>query len=382
MTSIKKIFVLSDWYEPGYKAGGPIRSCVNFVQHMQADYEIYVFTSDRDLGSSLPYGNIRTNEWLSKDGKVHLYYASPDRLGWKYIRHQLETIRPDFIYLNSMFSLHFTILPLLISRFHQLGARLVISPRGMLRASAIRYKTNKKMIFLKGLRLLGLHRRLWFHATDETEAGDIRTYFGAACSVTVIPNFPGGLSADGQVTEKIRGKLSIIFVGRIHPIKNLDYLLNVLKEIRSAEILLTVVGSLEDPVYWEKCREIIATLPAGIKVEYAGELANQELPALTSQHHIFALPTQGENFGHAIFEALSLGKPVLISDQTPWRKLQSVKAGWDLPLDSPGEFLASVEQAAAFDRGEYEEWSRSTRQFVKNYIAGLNLMKEYRQLFS
>ena len=174
----------------------------------------------------------------------------------------------------------------------------------------------------------------------------------------------------------------MIFVVRIHPIKNLDYLLIRLLEVRSAEVALTIVGSLEDPAYWEKCQGIIARLPAGITVEYAGELAFNELPALTSRHHIFVLPTQGENFGHAIFEALSLGKPVLISDQTPWRNLQNFKAGWDLALDHPTEFIASIEQAAAFDSIEYQEWSHSTRQFVKDYLAGLNLKQEYRQLFS
>ena len=43
--------LFSDWYEPGFRAGGPIRSCVNFVQHMQDQYKILVFTSDRDLES-------------------------------------------------------------------------------------------------------------------------------------------------------------------------------------------------------------------------------------------------------------------------------------------------------------------------------------------
>ena len=38
----------------------------------------------------------------------------------------------------------------------------------------------------------------------------------------------------------------------------------------------------------------------------------------------FLLPTGGENFGHAIFEALSCGVPALISDRTPWRDLLRV----------------------------------------------------------
>ena len=65
MTDRKKILLFADWYEPGYKAGGPIRSCVNFVRQMQPDYRIYVFTSDRDLGSSFPYPDVKTDKWLA-----------------------------------------------------------------------------------------------------------------------------------------------------------------------------------------------------------------------------------------------------------------------------------------------------------------------------
>jgi glycosyltransferase involved in cell wall biosynthesis len=381
MSAGKKILVLTDWYEPGYKAGGPIRSCVNFVNHMRDDYTIYVFTSDRDLGDPGPYENIKTNSWFSKDGKVYRYYGSPDRLNWQNIRGQLKAIQPDFIYLNSMFSLNFTIYPLLISRLYKLDARVVLSPRGMLRESAIRFKTAKKMLFLKGLRLLGIHRHLRFHATDATEVSDIRRYFGPASQVSLIPNFPGAVQEDSLIPGKERGKLSMIFVGRIHPIKNLDYLLTVLKEVKSSEILLTIVGSLEDPVYWEKCKKIIAELPSGITIEYAGEIANHELPAITARHHVFALPTQGENFGHAIFEALALGKPVLISDQTPWRNLAVSQAGWDLPLDRPELFRESIEKVAGFGQEEYNKWSLSTFKYIQDFIAQLTLKEDYLKLF-
>ncbi len=55
---LKKILVCCDWYEPGFKAGGPIRSCVNFVNQMKEDYQIYVLTSDRDLDEQAPYEGI------------------------------------------------------------------------------------------------------------------------------------------------------------------------------------------------------------------------------------------------------------------------------------------------------------------------------------
>jgi glycosyltransferase involved in cell wall biosynthesis len=377
----KKILLFADWYEPGFKAGGPIRSCVNFAQHMQQDYQVFVFTSDRDLGSEGPYENITRDEWIGTEGSLQIFYCSPGHLSMKNIRRQVDRIRPDFIYLNSMFSRYFTIYPLLLNARGRPQIKLILSPRGMLRTSAIRFKSPKKKIFLKAFRWLGLHHKVHFHATDETEQKDIQRYFGPASKISLIANFPG-IRPDGQDSiEKRRGELNIIFVGRIHPIKNLDFLLEILRTSLST-IKLTIVGNLEDKIFWQKCQDIIRELPSNITVHYLGEMANHHLPATIGEHHIFALPTKGENFGHAIFEALSLKRPVLISDQTPWRHLQQAKAGWDISLQDPAGFQAAVRQAADWDQSQYNEWSAKAFDFVSDYMDNSNALEKYRQLFS
>lgn len=382
MDQRRKILVFADWYEPGFKAGGPIRSCVNFVRYMRDKYQLYVFTTDRDLGSPEAYEGIVTDAWSSSGHPdVSIYYCSPAKLTWNNIRRQLKTVQPDFIYLNSMFSTPFTIYPLLISRLHSLNGQIVLSPRGMLRSSALQFKPLKKQVFLKLFRWTGLYRPLSFHAADATELQDVKRHFGERAKVSMIPNFPAAPPETLCSIEKKAGRLSMIFIGRIHPIKNLDYLLKVLKGVRS-QINFTIVGSVEDKAYWETCKQLIEALPENIAVHYAGEIPNHALAAITNQHHIFTLPTRGENFGHAIFESLALGRPVLISDQTPWRNLTNDCAGWDLPLDGPELFRQAIEEAAGFDQEQYNRWSQSTFTFVQNFIAQLTLKKDYLTLFS
>jgi len=116
MLTKKKILLFADWYEPGFRAGGPIRSVVNFVQNMKEDYAIYVFTADRDLDASQSYENISKNEWIATAPDVQCYYCSPENRTRANIRQQLNAILPDFIYLNSMFSTRSTIIPLLVAR--------------------------------------------------------------------------------------------------------------------------------------------------------------------------------------------------------------------------------------------------------------------------
>ncbi len=65
-----------------------------------------------------------------------------------------------------------------------------------------------------------------------------------------------------------------------------------------------------------------------------------------AQHDVLFLPTRSENFGHVIHEALSVGVPVLISDQTPWSDLEANGAGWNIALDASSEFVRAIEAAS------------------------------------
>ncbi|WP_431212332.1 glycosyltransferase family 4 protein [Puia sp. P3] len=371
MSTRKKIVVFADWYEPGYKAGGPIRSCVNFARHMQGSYDVYVFTGDRDLNTPEPYEGIPADQWIIGGGGEKVYYASPGQLGWSTIRREIRAIGPDFIYLNSMFSLKFTIFPLLISRLSGLSEKVVLSPRGMLRSSAVQFKIWKKKIFLQSFRLLGFSRSIRFLASDETEEKDVKGYFGPRTRVVQIPNFPASLPESPTVALKQPGELSMIFVGRVHPIKNPDFLLDVLGGVK-AKVNLTIVGSCEDPEFWQQCEKMIRDLPANISVNYAGEMPNHQLPDIIARHHIFTLPTRGENFGHAIFEALVLGKPVLISDQTPWRGLRGKDGRMGPPAQRSGRFPQG-------HRGGRRIWSGGIRTVVygdKALYGGIYLRAE------
>ncbi|HKP32216.1 MAG TPA: hypothetical protein VJT83_05795, partial [Chitinophagaceae bacterium] len=106
-----KVLLMADWFEPGYKAGGPIRSSVNFCQHLKNDLDIFVLTTDRDLGETVPY-DVKANEWMDHDANVKVFYLSPDKITFNYLKEQIRKIAPDIIYLNSMYSKFFSLYPL------------------------------------------------------------------------------------------------------------------------------------------------------------------------------------------------------------------------------------------------------------------------------
>src|SRR6202163_1690558 len=73
----KKILLFTNWYEPGYKGGGPIQSCRNIVETFKDKFDFYVFTSDRDLGENIPYPGIVVDQWNESSEGVKIWYASP-----------------------------------------------------------------------------------------------------------------------------------------------------------------------------------------------------------------------------------------------------------------------------------------------------------------
>lgn len=381
MNNKKTILVFADWFEPGYKAGGPIRSCVHFVHQMKERYAVYVFTTDRDLNDTTPYTSIEADSWIEYEKGVKIFYCSPQKLSWKHISMQVKSIGPDYIYLNSMYSRFFTIYPLLLTRLGIIKSKIVLAPRGMLKDSAVQFKSGKKKFFLAAFRKMGLHKFIHFHATDKTEAVDVQKYFGSNARVTLASNFPGIIKDYPGSIKKKKNELSIIFIGRLHPVKNLDFLLQVLKKVVGT-VTLTIVGNAEDENYVNQCKNIVKNLPDSIQVRFEGEIPNNELGKIINQHHIFALPTQGENFGHAIFESLAAGKPVLISDQTPWRNLSKAKAGWDISLQQPDQFTAALQKAVMLDQEEYDILSRGAWQFVRQFVQQSELQTAYNNIFS
>jgi glycosyltransferase involved in cell wall biosynthesis len=122
-------------------------------------------------------------------------------------------------------------------------------------------------------------------------------------------------------------------------------------------------------------------LPETITVELQQDVPHHQIKQLINERHVLALPTLGENFGHAIFEALGSGRPVLISDQTPWRNLQQHHAGWDLPLTDEKAFVQVLQEVAGMDDETFQEWSVGAWQYAKNFTDRSDLKEKYKELF-
>lgn len=376
----KKILIVIDWFVPGYKAGGPIQSTLNVCNALKNTFDIYVLTTDTDHGTDIPYSNIQPNTWLNNIVPgIQIFYCKKQSLNVSSLTQQIKNVSADFIYLNHLFSPYFVILPIWLKWKNKIQGTLIICPRGALYSSALALKKYKKMPLLLLYKAIGINKLACFHATNQRESIAIEHYFPKS-KIVIADNLPNINQLPFVQIDKIKGLIKCVFVARIVPIKNLNFLLNALHHCL-AQVQFTIIGPIENESYWKECNTSIKQLPKNIQVQYIGAKTNVEISALLLQHHLFVLPTTGENFGHSILEAFMAGRPVLISDQTPWLQLKEKKAGWDVALHSPDVFTKIVEEVANYNQQQYNEVAMGAWQFAHQFIQHALHNNQYSKLF-
>jgi glycosyltransferase involved in cell wall biosynthesis len=374
---MKKILVFIDWYWPGFKAGGPIRSMVNMTSHLKSDYSFWIVCRNTDYMSNEPYTQVQSNSWNELDPNVHVYYISNDRLSRSAIKSFFKEEDFDLVYINGIYSLFFSILPLRYS-----GLKTIVAPRGMLSGQTFSSKAALKKIFFIVMRIFGFYKKALFHATIEREADDIQKQLKTKReNIVVAPNLPRLLEDIPEHKLKQKEELRLISIARIAPEKNTLFAIQCLKKINSGEIKFDLFGELYNEEYWKQCKAEINSLPDNVKVNYKGSVNADDIPQTLTDYHMLLMPSKGENFGHSILESLMAGVPVIISENTPWRDLKEKNAGWDISLDRIDKFQEQIQVCLHMAQDEYNLISQSAFQLAKEFTSNENLLTNYKKMF-
>jgi glycosyltransferase involved in cell wall biosynthesis len=374
------ILVLAGYYPPAFLAGGPTRSLPRIVDALRDEFDFRIVTRDRDLGSSAPLPGVVSDRWIEAGGVRCIYLSTRGRLAGA-LSGVLRRTRHDVLYLNSLFSVPFSLIPQLLRRFGLVSRRgLVMAPRGELDPSALALKAVRKRLYLSLVRSLGLLDDAVWHAATESEAAAIRRAFGQSARALVARDISQQPGPAPSHPPKQPGSLDLVFLSRISPMKNLDFAIAALRDVHG-RVRFSIYGPIEDPEYWAACRRQAERLPGNVTVEYRGVVNPSDVGGVLAAHHVFFLPTRAESFGHAISESLLAGCPVLISDQTPWRDLEARHAGWDLPLGEPERFTAAIERCVAMSSAELEVWSAGAHELGREIAKDPTLDAAYRTIF-
>ncbi|HZP66808.1 MAG TPA: glycosyltransferase, partial [Rudaea sp.] len=141
----------------------------------------------------------------------------------------------------------------------------------------------------------------------------------------VIPNgidIPATVATGAGTSHR-----TLLYLGRIHPIKAVDRLLRAWRSLQDTHAAwrLRIVGSGE-PEHVREIRDLAAELNL-VRVEFAGALYGEDKHLAYVDSELFVLPSHSENFGMAVAEALAHGRAAVVGRGAPWAALESQHCG-------------------------------------------------------
>jgi glycosyltransferase involved in cell wall biosynthesis len=128
---------------------------------------------------------------------------------------------------------------------------------------------------------------------------------------------------------ELRGKKLALFMGRVHPKKGCDLLIEAFAKVLAEQPAWHLVIAGPDQVGWQEAlNSRAAQLGLAPRITWTGMVSGNLKWGALRAAEVFVLPSHQENFGIAVAEALAAGTPALISNKVNiWREVKGDGAG-------------------------------------------------------
>lgn len=313
------------------------------------------------------------NEWLPWNDHTKVWYS--DGKTSVSFKEQVRQIQPDVLFVVGLFDPIYNILPVFFSK----APKVIVSVRGMLHPQALSQKSMKKKLFISLLRRLCRNDKLFFHATTELEQQYVHEKLRVDKDrIYVAGNYPSFLGKQ-RMPRKQTGILKLVSIALISPMKNILEVIRALNSV-NGNVQYDIYGAVKDMNYWAECETAIQLLRKNIEVNCKGILIPSKVPDVLAQYHVFILPSKSENFGHAIFEALSSGRPVITSHGTPFNELSERESGLNV-ASTERELSGAVNFFLQMNESELMRWSDYSVAYAREFMDSMHLKEGYDRMF-
>jgi len=256
---------------------------------------------------------------------------------------------------------------------------LISQPCGMLQQWPMKQQRFKKMLAWHGYqhRLLGHASAVILTSHREKIEADSRLRRKG-----LTHHIPHGVDLPPSIPRLIRRRQAV-FMGRLHPVKQVDALLHAWALLKPAGWRFVIAGS-GDPDYERYLHELARHLEVADSVEFAGLVQGHAKTNLLAESQLFLQPSLQENFGLAVAEAMAHGLPVLTTQAMPWEEVVAANCGWSVAANAdairaalaealalPAEELLAMGKRAQQLSASYS-WEKSAQQLVEIYQHVLN----------
>lgn len=257
------------------------------------------------------------------------------------------------------------------------GVPVILSTRGMLDPCSLKIKRVKKKLAWLLYQKSDLASVSAIHVSSELEKSNFDK-LQINTDIHVIPNGVVILERSG-VKSFVDRKNVILLLSRLHKQKGIEKLLKAWAEVSTSQWKLRIVGG-GDEQYVSRLKSMADTLCDENSVDFYGVADDVTKWDVYSESKLFVLPTQSENFGLVIAEALASGTPVITTRGTPWQKLEEEKCGWWIE-DSDHALVKALREAMNLDDSTLQQMGRNGRCLVENKYSWLAVIGKYADLY-
>lgn len=368
-----RILMVTSVYRPATAYGGPVESMHQLAAALVKEgVQVDVISTDADGPTrlSVPDGQldgVQVNRFAAWPLNSHGVSAGLWRAAFA------QAPSHDLVHSQGLF-LPSTTAALWSGKL--LGRPVVVSPRGSLMAWGMKQRRWRKRAYLGLLDAVPL-RTAWLHLSSDAERDDAAAMgFHRAF---VVPNgvdlrmWAAPVTLDVKSMWGLRPERPVVVsIGRFHPVKNLDLLLDATKGLG---VTLVLAGDAENS-YGRQIRARVERERRS-DVVLVGYVEGDAKAALLQQAQVFASASHVESYGLAIVEALAAGCGVLCTEGAPWQEVVAAGAGLRVPA-TPEAFrtglrylLEDTEARAASAKrlAASHAWSERGKEMVRRYAA-------------
>lgn len=296
--------------------GGPTTAVIEMMEALNAmGFSNAVALSDDDgrrrrLSADAPERQIKDRFYFPKQSDFYTY--TPAMAGWL----NTHVTNFDLVHIHGLFS-HVNILAGRACRRHNIP--YLITPHGMANRYGMRHKRLRKMISFRLFEQRLLNQAHMIHLTSLDEARDFAD-LNISTATRIIPLAVRSVSgnttatkADAKSRQKDKSRpYQILFMGRLHPIKNIEAVIAALAQPDMSDYHLHICGE-GAPKYVNQLKAYAEQLGVAEQVTWRGFISGSEKVRLFTKSDIFVLPSFSESFGISAIEALSAGLPLVLS---------------------------------------------------------------------
>ena len=340
------------YYAPAYVYGGPPRSIHALCRALPSEgISVQVFTTDANGPGTLP--SVVTEARAFEEVPVRYFHRSWPRwpIGSRGLAHALarEVIAYDAVHIHGLWN---RVVWAAAGEARRAGVPYVLSPRGMLEPGALAHRSWRKRVAYALIENGVLAGASLLHATSETERETLRELKPRA-PVVLIPN---GIDASaGPLPEPRTPGPNVLFVGRLHPIKRPDLLIDAFAALRRRHPAARLV--VAGPDERRMRAELVARAGdhAGY-IRWVGEVNAVERSALLRDAAALVMCSDSESFGMSVLEAMAAAVPVVVTRTCPWPDVHRHGSGFwvaqrvDAVADALDRILANADAAREMGR--------------------------------